>query len=504
MPADRPKSLRFWNYLCYGLSGIPPSVSGNAIGFFFSVFILEVVQLTPSQNSILTTTTQVISTISGFFVGFLVNTTNTRWGKVKPWLLFSTLPVAACNFLLWFSLNVDSSTTKLIWHLVFYCGFRMFLAGFGNARNTLVMLASNEPRERDTMLTYLTAFELVGIILSALIQQGTFALFHANIGYDPCGNGTLNDTHHGPSRDTEKTAYMVGAAVGSGVFVLCGLAVTFGVPERKDMKRQQQSSCFPVSEMKELVRHRPFLMLLVISALLEMGINTKQINSALMLQYTFDMSDQVFYIIFVYMGAAVVGIFVWNLVLCRLGRKTVICLGILLFLLPHNAALLIATEEMLGTALVPFIYASSVLGGIGEGCMYIVKSVMGTDVIDDFELKTDRKMASVLYSLWGVSGGIMDTISAAVSNWILQTANYNADDCVQPNTVGPALRYLTAGTPPAVYVIALLFVWLYPITEESRMRTKMALDARRAEADEETRVLPSYADDVSGSVQEVA
>ncbi|XP_078575663.1 sodium-dependent lysophosphatidylcholine symporter 1-A-like isoform X2 [Branchiostoma floridae x Branchiostoma japonicum] len=422
MPADRPKSLRFWNYLCYGLSGIPPSVSGNTIGFFFSVFILEVVQLTPSQNSILTTTTQVISTISGFFVGFLVNTTNTRWGKVKPWLLFTTLPAAACNFLLWFSPNVDSSTTKLIWHLTFCCGFRMFLAGFGNAGGTLVMLASNEPRERDTMLTYSSAFQLVGIILSALIQQGTFALFHANIGYDPCGNGTLNGTHahHGSSQDTEKTAYMVAAAVGSGVFVLCGLAVIFGVPERKDIKRQQQSSCFPVGEIKELVRHRPFLTLLVISALLAMGINTKQNNTALMLQYTFDMSDQVFYIIFVYMGAAVIGIFVWNLAIRRLGRKKVICLGILLFLLPHNAALLIATEDLLGTALVPFIYALSAIGGIGEGCMYIVQSVMQTDVIDDFELKTDRKMASVLYSLWGLSSGIMVAIGAAVSNWILQ------------------------------------------------------------------------------------
>ncbi|CAH1275116.1 MFSD2A [Branchiostoma lanceolatum] len=87
-------------------------------------------------------------------------------------------------------------------------------------------------------------------------------------------------------------------------------------------------------------------------------------------------------------------------------------------------------------------------------------------------------MAPVLYSLWLFSRGVMDAISAAASNGILQAANYNAHNCVQPNTVKQALRYVTAGTPPAVYVIALLFIWLYPINEESRTKTKMALDAR--------------------------
>ncbi|CAH1233052.1 Hypp568 [Branchiostoma lanceolatum] len=77
--------------------------------------------------------------------------------------------------------------------------------GYGNARDTLVMYASNEPRERDTLNAYMSAFQIVGVILSALIQQGTFALFHADLGYNPCSNGTNNSTDHGPSRDTEES-----------------------------------------------------------------------------------------------------------------------------------------------------------------------------------------------------------------------------------------------------------------------------------------------------------
>ncbi|CAH1253601.1 MFSD2A [Branchiostoma lanceolatum] len=501
MSGQNAKPLRFWNNLCYGLAGIPTSLSFNAINFFFSVFILEVAQITPAHNSILTTSAIVLSSAANFFVGFLVNTTNTRWGKLKPWILLSTFPSAACYFFLWFSPGVVSPTGKLVWYLVFYVGFRVVSTGYSVARDSLVMFASHEPRERDTLITYSSAFQIAGIILSALIQQGTFALLHADLGYDPCGNGTLNGTDHGPSRDTEKTAYMVAAAVGTGLFVLCGLAAVFGVPERKDIRKHQQSSCFPVADIKALVRHRPFLMMLVIKAFLELGINTKQINSALMMQYTFNISDQVFYVIFLYMASAVVAIFVWNLVIRRIGRKKVIFLGILVFLLPHNTALLIATEDLLGTALLPVIFVAAAWGGIGEGCMYIVQSVMCTDVIDDFTLKTDRKIASIFYAIFGFVTGIMDAIAGAFSNWILQSVNYNADNCVQPNTVKQALRYVTAGTPPAVYVIALLFIWLYPITEESRMRTKMALDARRTAGDGDETPLYNPAED--NSLQEI-
>ncbi|XP_035666722.1 sodium-dependent lysophosphatidylcholine symporter 1-A-like isoform X1 [Branchiostoma floridae] len=498
MSGQNAKPLRFWNNLCYGLAGIPTSLSGNAINFFFSVFILEVAQITPAHNSILTTSAIVLSSAANFFVGFLVNTTDTRWGKLKPWILLSTFPSAACYFFLWFSPGVANPTGKLIWYLVFYVGFRVVSTGYGVARDSLVMFASHEPRERDTLITYSSAFQIAGIILSALIQQGTFLLLHADLGYDPCSNGTnVNGTDYGPSRDTEKEAYMVAAAVGTVIFLLCGLAAVFGVPEITDMRKTEQSSCFPVGDIKALARHRPFLMLLVIKAFLELGINTKQINSALMMQYTFNIADQVFYVIFLYMAAAVVAIFFWNLIIRRIGRKKVIFLGILVFLLPHNAALLIATEDLLGNGLLPFIFVAAAWGGIGEGCMYIVQSVMCTDVIDDFTLKTDRKMASVFYAVWGFVTGIMDAISAAVSNWILQSVNYNADNCVQSNRVKQALRYITAGTPPAVYVIALLFVWLYPITEESRLRTKMALDARRTAGDNDETQLYNPVEDNS-------
>ncbi|XP_066272863.1 sodium-dependent lysophosphatidylcholine symporter 1-A-like [Branchiostoma lanceolatum] len=376
MPKENPKPLRFWNNLCYGLSAVASAVTGNIIGLFFSVFILEVAQITPAQNSILMTTGTVLSAVSGFFVGFLVDATNTRWGKLKPWLLLTTFPAAACYFFLWFSPDIVSPTGKLMWYLLFYCGYHFLMSGYGNARTSLVMFATQEPRERDTLNTYSSAFGIAGIILSALVPQGTFALFHADLGNDPCsngtGNGTDHGTDHGSSLHIEKTAFMVAAAVGAAIFVLCGLAAVFGVPERKDSNRPHVSSGFPIGDIKMLVRYRPFLTMAVIQVLLYLGLNTKTNYCALALQYTYNLPDQMFFLLIVYMGTSVISVFVWNVVMRRIGRKKTACLGILVFLLPHNAALLIATEDLLGKALLPFMYVVSAWGGIGDGSINLI------------------------------------------------------------------------------------------------------------------------------------
>ncbi|XP_066273921.1 sodium-dependent lysophosphatidylcholine symporter 1-A-like [Branchiostoma lanceolatum] len=407
------------------------------------------------------------------------------------------LPGAACYFFMWFSPDIVSPTGKLMWYLLFYGGYQVIMAGFLNARSALVMYATQEPRERDILNTYSSAFGIAASLLGLLLQQGTFTLFHADLGYNPCGNGTHNGTGHGSTRDTEKTAFMVVAAVRTGIFVLCGLAAVFGVPEKKDIKREQRS-LFVVGDIKDLVRHRPFLTMAVISTLLTLGINTKGTYCALMLQYTFNLSDQMIYIMIVYVVTEAAVTFLWNVVIRRIGRTKAACLGILVFLLPHNAAILIATRDLLGTALLPFLYVVSIWGGIGEGCIVLALSILQTDVIDDFELKTGNKMASIFYSLWGSLSGIVNAISAAIFNWILQVANYNADDCVQPGSVKQVLRYISTGTPLAAYTIALMFlIWLYPITEESRMRTKMALAARRTAAVDERRALLNNTDAVS-------
>ena len=53
---------------------------------------------------------------------------------------------------------------------------------------------------------------------------------------------------------------------------------------------------------------------------------------------------------------------------------------------------------------------------------------------------------------------------------------------VQPDSVGFALRVLMSPVPTACVVLACICLQWYPITEESRRRTRVELDRRHAKA----------------------
>ena len=61
-------------------------------------------------------------------IGFFVSKTNTRFGKLRPWILFSAPFSILCYMAIWFVPGTDDKSLKTVWYLVFYCLFQTFLS----------------------------------------------------------------------------------------------------------------------------------------------------------------------------------------------------------------------------------------------------------------------------------------------------------------------------------------------------------------------------------------
>lgn len=62
---------------------------------------------------------------------------------------------------------------------------------------------------------------------------------------------------------------------------------------------------------------------------------------------------------------------------------------------------------------------------------------------------------------------------------VQRIAGYNENACEQPWTVALTLKLLVAVPPILIILTSLIFLHFYPITEETRMRTKRLLAERR-------------------------
>lgn len=99
--------LSLFKKICFAVGGLPYQMCGNALGLFIQPFLLEVAEvriklgldykrldkflffkIRPSQVSIVLFSGRGWDAITDPLIGFLVNRTNTRFGKLRPWYKF--------------------------------------------------------------------------------------------------------------------------------------------------------------------------------------------------------------------------------------------------------------------------------------------------------------------------------------------------------------------------------------------------------------------------------
>ncbi|XP_027621776.1 sodium-dependent lysophosphatidylcholine symporter 1-B-like isoform X3 [Tupaia chinensis] len=116
--------------VCYALGGAPYQLTGNAIGFFLQIFLLDVVQLEPFHASSILFLGRAWDAVSDPTVGFLVSKSPRRkCGKLIPWMLASTPFAVTLYCLLWFMPGDSLSVSvRFFWYLVTYCLFQTCLS----------------------------------------------------------------------------------------------------------------------------------------------------------------------------------------------------------------------------------------------------------------------------------------------------------------------------------------------------------------------------------------
>ncbi|XP_048464528.1 sodium-dependent lysophosphatidylcholine symporter 1-like [Rhincodon typus] len=80
------RALPFCRKICFAVGGAPYQMTGNAIGFFLQIFLLDVVQMEAFYASLILFIGRVWDAFTDPIVGFLVSKSRrTRFGKLLPW-----------------------------------------------------------------------------------------------------------------------------------------------------------------------------------------------------------------------------------------------------------------------------------------------------------------------------------------------------------------------------------------------------------------------------------
>lgn len=136
---------------CTGLGSWPQGLTDSVVGFYWTAFLLEVCELTATKTASITLIGRVFDAVTDPLVGYWLTRTDTRWGKLRPWMSLAILPCAAFYIGMWLKpAGMEGDDPALFAYIVgVYLLYQFSTTCYYVPYTALVVHLSNDPGQRN-------------------------------------------------------------------------------------------------------------------------------------------------------------------------------------------------------------------------------------------------------------------------------------------------------------------------------------------------------------------
>jgi sugar (glycoside-pentoside-hexuronide) transporter len=401
---------------------------------FMLVYLIQFADISTAGIGVVTviiTVAKIIDAVSDPLVGSIIDRTRTRWGKLRPFVLFSALPVAILTTLL-FAVPNASETTKLTYFGITYLLWGVAYSTCDVPLWGLIGSAFGESSARARVVSNVRAFGAISLGLATLGMPWLALLL---------------------SFSSDTTARGWSLAVGICSFAGMGLyLLAFFLVREKEIAREHARLSFR-ELYGTLFRNTPLLMVLL-GSILGFGRFIVQAGGAVFVVIAY--GNEAY---FTLIGAAIIlglvlASFLTPLLLKRMTGKRLVLWSSIVGAVLYLAMYLAGFQNLI--AVVVFIF----LTGLTLGVFLVVQATMIADAVDDVEQRTGVRNDGISFSTLTFVSKLMTAVATLVFGLFVVLAGYHAGVHVTPQmqqtvwvsiTVIPAISCLVSAIPFIFY-----------------------------------------------------
>ncbi len=178
--AESKKYLTMKERICFTVGAFGRSGIYTLMSMFTLVFFQNGAGLTLKQGTTIILIGRIFDALNDPLMGMIVDKTKSKWGKMRPYLLFSPVPIAICTIMLFSAPFEHGSTAAFVWALVSYIlwgvAFTIQDVPFWGLSSVITPLES----ERTSFISTARLGSTFGGILPALLVP---MFYQSNMGY---------------------------------------------------------------------------------------------------------------------------------------------------------------------------------------------------------------------------------------------------------------------------------------------------------------------------------
>lgn len=407
--------------------------------------------------------------------GNTVDKANTRWGRLRPWILFGSLPLAAMLVGLFSTPAGLDATGAIVWILLFDAGFQLAYSFVNIPYGSLSAAMTQNPVDRSRLAGARSiGGSITGVVL-AIVLSPQFA-----------------NTKADGIRLQFTITTLVLAAIAIVLYILCFLNTREVVP------RSGEKSKFSTT-MKMVFSNKPLLILCLGALFLLGGMFTM---SAVAMYYAkfvlFNASAFIYLQIAQTVGTVLVASLVPTITV-RLGKRTGYVIMAFVVVAAYVVVALVPSLAGNRGGLTPTIMAvvGWFLYGAGTGGTNALMFSMQADTVDYGEWKTGTRAEGGAYSILsfvrkcgqgvgGIIGGAVvgafgyNEVAKLAKTETLPPAQWTGKNAELLNSAQQGIVLATGWLPAALCVVAAAVIFFYPLGAEQHKSVVSDLNERRA------------------------
>jgi len=446
---DSTERLSFREKLGYGLGDTAANFIFQTLLIFQMAFYTDTFGISAAAAGTLFLIVRGWDAIFDPIMGIIADRTQTRWGKFRPWVLWTAVPFGIMGFLA-FSTPDLSPTGKLVYAYVTYTLLMMVYSANNLPYSALSGVITGDSGER----TSVSSYRFFCMTLAAFMIQG---LALPMVKYFGQGNDALG--------------YRWTMGIFSALAVVLFIITFLSTKERIQPDPTQTSSVR--RDFGDLLKNGPWIAMFFLTFVLFITLALR--NGVMVYYFKYHVGRESLLSPFLVSGlaATLVGIALARPVSTRFGKRNVFIAGLV------GTAAFTAVFTALPGAAVELIFAGEILRQLAYGFTIPLLWAMMADVADFSEWTTRRRATAMVFAaiVFALKAGL--GVGGALGGWLLAAYGY------VPNVAQTARALLgirlTAGVYPAitflVCVVCLLFYRIgrhleVQITEELAERRK--------------------------------
>ncbi len=476
--------LSLWEKVGYSLGDLSANLVFQTLITYLAFFYTDIYGLKNNDASIIMLS---VGLVAAFFfnpiIGALADRTKSRWGKFRPWILYTAVPLGVIALLAFTTPNF-AYKGKVIYAAVTYSLLLLLYASNNLPYAALSGVLTGDMAERNSI----SSIRFVAVMFAQFFVQ----VFMLPI-IEFAGKG-------------DKAAGIEIVMTWLAVIGTIMLLITFFSTRERVIPTEQQKSTLK-EDLSDLVKNKPWIIMLVSTILVFVTLAMKggsyvyyfnnYVEIGALTSFISPITDALSAVGINFFGSdpvsagfglfnaggiifMLVGIGMSKKLADKYGKRDV-----------FSSALFVSTLFILVFILfkpqsVILMFGSQIMHGFFYGITIPILWAMIADVADFSEWKTNRRATAIIFSamMVGLKSGL--SIGGALVTWILGLYGYinkqgmsAAQEIIQPESVAQGAKMLVSVYAAIPFFMVVVLLFFYEINKKKEVQIEKELSERR-------------------------